>query len=127
MLYNKKYFKVFVDWKNKSLNLEVYTKDNHLLLSNPCWNFKILDNLLKLKSNSLILVNFLSKKEEKTLYYWFNQAIFYEELDSYKFLKCIESGLITVKFKVLKDKESTISFTILTSNLDKIYNSIFKE
>lgn len=127
VLYNKKYFKIYVDWKNKCLKLNVYTKDNHLIASNTCWDFVILDNMLKLKTRYLVLVNFSSKKKRTINYYWYNQVVFYEDMDFYKFLKCLEKGLITIKFKVLKDKNSIVDFIISTSDLDKIYASIFKE
>ncbi len=131
---NKFYnFKLFVDWENKKVIMNVYDKHYMLIDNDTAWSFELLEQKSFQKLKKLLLVKARKWIDNGCRYYKYEDVYYYEFKSFYDFLKAIENGYITVKFKIGifkygdklgKTYDHGTSFGIQEKNLNKIYNLV---
>lgn len=134
--YNGYYFQIYVDWKSKKVVLLIFDKSYKLISDEIYWTFELLEERINLKLKKLALVKCCTKKRDNIEYYWYYRINFYKNIEFLKFIKAIEKGIITVRFKIGtflsgprigEVHNHGIDFAILESDLKEIYESVFKD
>ena len=98
--YNGYYFQMFVDWENKRVVLLIFDKSYKLISDEIYWTFELLEERINLKLKKLALVKCCTKRKDNIEHYWYYRINFYKNIDFLKFLKAIENGIITIRFKI---------------------------
>lgn len=99
---NEYEFKLKVDYLNKEILLQSFFKD--LYLEDVCsWDFKTLENKLKIKLNTMALIYGYPYYRNKETYYKYFTMKLYKLKGFFEFLKLIEEDKIFIQFN-LKEK-----------------------
>ena len=133
--YNGYYFQIYVDWSNKRVVLLIFDKFYKLISDEIYWSFELLEERINLKLKNLALIKYCTRRKDEIEYYWYYYISFYKNIDFTKFIKAIENGIITMRFKIGtflsgprigEIHNHGIDFAILESDLKEIYEPIFK-
>ena len=124
-------YKLDVNRKENKIYLCVYDKYDKLLERKVYWSFIYLESKIMLKLQTLALVNAWTNEKDGWNYFKYYKIEFYRLKNFETFLNLIETGVISITFKVdiHKDKERYgqtydhgCSFDIQEKDLQKLYN-----
>lgn len=114
----------------------IFDKSYKLISDEIYWPFELLEERINLKLKKLALVKCCTKRKDNIEHYWYYRINFYKNIDFLKFLKAIENGIITIRFKIGtflsgprigEIHNHGIDFAILESDLKEIYEPVFKD
>ncbi len=128
-----KIIRLYVNREKKRIDFiakSIYGKDFNLNIS---WSFDMLKEALESKLKKLAIIKALTKKNNNSEFFYYKNIQFYELKSFDVFINLIESGIISVSFKicVIKDKNNLIKthdkgtdFSIAEKNISLLFNII---
>lgn len=131
--YYKK-IKLEVDRNNSKLKLIAKDNYNNTINLNISWSFKLLEERLNMKLQTLAIVKANTIIKNKIEYFKYTNINYYKLNSFESFINAIEEGKISITFKIgyYKTGERTgkihdrgTSFDIMENDLVKIYQKIF--
>lgn len=129
--YGKHLFKLSIDYKKKLIEMNIYDLAGNLIENNISWSFKLINEKIKMKIANLAIVKADIKEENNEIYYKYYHISYYEIKGINTFIKLIETGVISITFKISVDlsmkkfgemKNHGIGFDINEKNIKKLYN-----
>lgn len=130
----KYYFKLFVNYEEKCVVMNVYNRKYELIDCEISWSFDMLKEKLERKLSKLLVVEYLHKFINGEKYYYYNAFNYYKLKSFETFLYLIEQGKIYINFKIGVYKNGKrfgkiydrgTSFVIDVKDLDLLFNYIF--
>lgn len=128
------YFKLYVNWKDKQVTLQVYDKNLNIIDELTSWSFDMLQEKLERKLSKLALVHANRKFEHNIVYFKYTDIKFYQLISFERFLTLIEDGTIRITFQIGVYKgerrfgeiyDHGTAFSIDESNISRLFDQIY--
>jgi len=130
---NLKKIKLYVNKDLEKIELLAFDKNNKKIDVDVSWSFNMIKTKLHVKLRYLAVVMAQVKKSKGSDYFYYNKLYFYSLRGFDRFLELVESGEITVSFKVSifkkgpktgKMHDRGTAFTIDKSSLSKLFYDV---
>jgi len=95
-----KYFKIFVDYKDKNVVMKVYDNNYCLIDSDSKWSFDMLEEKLLRKLSYLAIIDVEKMYKGGKRYFRYTDISFYKLRDFKNFLLLVRSGKIRITFRI---------------------------
>lgn len=95
-----KKLKIYVNWKEEKLDLIAYTIFGKKISLQTSWSFDMLEKILNRKLHTLAIVKAYNKSINNDEYFLYHNISFYILKDFTTFIKLIETGIISITFKI---------------------------
>ncbi len=127
-------YKLFVDYFNKRIILQIYDYKYNLINDKIYWDFDSIKEKLNIKLQYLAVFTVQKCFSNDYLYFLFNDLKIFELKSFDVFLSLIDIGLITIQFKtgvaksgkyIGKFQDHGTSFRIAKNNLNKLFNKLY--
>lgn len=126
-------FQLLVDYNKNKIFLEIYNLFNQLIERKAYWDFEQIRIIVTKKLKHVAFINVEKRYINGEIHFKYSNLKLYELISFDQFIKLIDSGIITISFKLStyesginkgKIRDHGTSFNINFNNIDYLFNEI---